>query len=108
MKTNTSKTSFVFRSLLVLPLTALLLLGFAEKRQIEIDNSADQIIGLEGNVSPSDLGTYNQLAKKYNARSNEIGNYLVSSGVANNIEDVNTVMLTGFYHAYGPINQHLK
>jgi len=49
-----------------------------------------------------------QLAKKYNARSNEIGNYLVSSGVANNTEDVNTVMLTGFYHAYGPINDYLK
>jgi len=49
-----------------------------------------------------------QLAKKYNSRSNEIGNYLVSSGVANNPEDVNTVMLTGFYHAYGPINDFLK
>ena len=49
-----------------------------------------------------------QLAKKYNTRSNEIGNYLVSSNVANNAEDVNTVMLTGFYHAYGPINEFLK
>jgi len=49
-----------------------------------------------------------QLAKKYNARSNEIGKYLVSSGVANNTEDVNTVMLTGFYHAYGPVNDYLK
>ena len=49
-----------------------------------------------------------ELARKYNARSNEIGNFLVSSGVANNADDVNTVMLTGFYHAYGPINQYLK
>ena len=48
------------------------------------------------------------LAKKYNARSNEIGNYLVSSGVAKITDDVNTVMLTGFYHAYGPINEYLK
>lgn len=67
MKTNTSRKSIVWRSLLVLPLTALLLSGFAEKRQIEIDNSADQIIGLERNVSPSDMKIYNQLAKKYNA-----------------------------------------
>lgn len=67
MKTNTSRKSIVWRSLLVLPLTALLLSGFAEKRQIEIDNSADQIIGLESNVSPTDLKTYNELAKKYNA-----------------------------------------
>ncbi|MBN2173414.1 MAG: 3-hydroxyacyl-CoA dehydrogenase family protein [Bacteroidales bacterium] len=49
-----------------------------------------------------------QLARKYNTRSNEIGNYLVSSKVANKAEDVNTVMLTGFYHAYGPINNYLK
>ncbi|MCB0373441.1 MAG: M56 family metallopeptidase [Muricauda sp.] len=38
MKTNTSKTSFVFRSLLVLPLTALLLLGFTETNEIPITN----------------------------------------------------------------------
>jgi 3-hydroxyacyl-CoA dehydrogenase len=49
-----------------------------------------------------------ELSRKYNARSNEIGEYLVSSGVANNADDVNTVMLTGFYHAYGPINNYLK
>jgi 3-hydroxyacyl-CoA dehydrogenase len=49
-----------------------------------------------------------QLAGKYIARSDEIGRFLVSSGVANNDEDVNTVMLTGFYHAYGPINNYLK
>jgi len=48
------------------------------------------------------------LAKKYNTRSNEIGMQLVSSGVANSDGDVNTVMLTGFFHAYGPINNYLK
>ncbi len=49
-----------------------------------------------------------ELAKSYNAKSNEIGNLLVSSGVANSADDVNTVMLTGFYHAYGPINNYLN
>jgi len=49
-----------------------------------------------------------QLAKKYNTRSNEIGNYLVSSNVAYNTDDVNTVMMTGFFHAYGPVNDYLK
>jgi len=48
-----------------------------------------------------------QLAKKYNTKSNEIGKLLVSSGVAACDEDVNKVMLTGFYHAYGPINNYL-
>lgn len=45
-----------------------------------------------------------KLALAYGKRSNEIGNALVSDGVANNAEDVNTVLLTGFFHAYGPIN----
>ncbi len=49
-----------------------------------------------------------QLAKAYNQRSNEIGNLLVDSHVAKSTEDVNTVMLTGFFHAYGPINNYLK
>jgi 3-hydroxyacyl-CoA dehydrogenase len=49
-----------------------------------------------------------ELAKAYNARSNEIGKKLVADKVANNKDDVNTVLLTGFYHAYGPINDYLK
>lgn len=49
-----------------------------------------------------------KLAKAYNQRSNEIGAKLVSSNVAKSADDVNTVMLTGFYHAYGPINEYLK
>ena len=48
------------------------------------------------------------LAKAYNKRSNEIGHLLVDSKVANSEDDVNKVMLTGFYHAYGPINNYLK
>jgi 3-hydroxyacyl-CoA dehydrogenase len=47
-----------------------------------------------------------QLAMNYGKRSNEIGHLLVSSGVANNEADVNTVMLTGFFHAYGPVNDY--
>ena len=48
------------------------------------------------------------LSKAYNKRSNEIGHLLNDSNVANSTDDVNTVMLTGFYHAYGPINNYLK
>lgn len=45
-----------------------------------------------------------KLAVEYGKRSFEIGRQLVSSGVALQEEDVNTVLLTGFFHAYGPIN----
>jgi 3-hydroxyacyl-CoA dehydrogenase len=44
------------------------------------------------------------LAVKYGKRSKEIGEKLVKDLVAQKIDDVNTVMLTGFYHAYGPVN----
>jgi 3-hydroxyacyl-CoA dehydrogenase len=47
------------------------------------------------------------LTKAYAARSCEIGRELVRSGVAMNENDVNTVLLTGFFHAYGPINNYL-
>lgn len=48
-----------------------------------------------------------KLAVAYAKRSKEIGLQLVSSGVAQKEEDVNTVLLTGFFHAYGPINNYL-
>ena len=44
------------------------------------------------------------LSLSYARRSREIGLELVSDGVAAAPEDVNTVLLTGFFHAYGPIN----
>ncbi len=45
-----------------------------------------------------------QLAIAYLKRSKEIGQQLVSTGVANTAEDVNGVLMNGFYHLYGPIN----
>lgn len=46
-----------------------------------------------------------QLAIHYGKKAVEIGENLIKAGVANNEEDVNTVMMTGFFHAYGPINK---
>jgi 3-hydroxyacyl-CoA dehydrogenase len=46
------------------------------------------------------------LATRYGQRSKEIGLGLVKDKVAARAEDVNTVLLTGFYHAYGPINDY--
>ncbi len=47
-----------------------------------------------------------ELAIRYGKRSREIGLNLVSDGAAANENDVNTVLLTGFYHVYGPINPY--
>jgi 3-hydroxyacyl-CoA dehydrogenase len=47
-----------------------------------------------------------QLASRYGQRSLQIGKKLVQDKVARSEEDVNTVLLTGFYHAYGAINPY--
>jgi 3-hydroxyacyl-CoA dehydrogenase len=49
-----------------------------------------------------------ELARRYGARSKQIGLQLVADGVAGSAEDVNTVLLTGFFHAYGPINDYFS
>ena len=49
-----------------------------------------------------------QLAVDYGQNSCRIGNLLVEKKVANSTEDVNTVLLTGFYHAYGPVNEYFN
>ncbi len=47
-----------------------------------------------------------EIALRYGKRSKEIAEKLVADNVAKNTDDVNTVMLTGFYHAYGPVNNY--
>ncbi len=47
-----------------------------------------------------------ELAKAYGRKAKEAGLELVRDGVAQKDEDVNAVMLTGFYHAYGPVNSY--
>lgn len=47
-----------------------------------------------------------ELARAYGRRSKDIGFGLVRDRVADRDEDVNIVLLTGFYHAYGPINNY--
>ena len=48
-----------------------------------------------------------KLAVAYQQRSKQIGLKLVSDKVAFSNDDVNTVLLTGFFHAYGPINDYI-
>jgi len=48
-----------------------------------------------------------KLTLSYALKSREIGLHLVNTKVAQNEKDVNTVLLTGFYHAYGPVNDYV-
>ena len=52
-------------------------------------------------------GMGSKLAHEYLARSKAIGEQLVASGVAGNAEDVNGVLLNGFFHLYGPITDYV-
>ncbi|MBN1755491.1 3-hydroxyacyl-CoA dehydrogenase family protein [bacterium] len=47
-----------------------------------------------------------KLAVGYLERSREIGQMLVDTGVADSPQDVNDVLLNGFFHIYGPINNY--
>ena len=44
------------------------------------------------------------LAKDYLRKSKEIGKKLIADVVANSADDVNGVLMNGFFHLYGPIN----
>ncbi|MFC2074733.1 3-hydroxyacyl-CoA dehydrogenase NAD-binding domain-containing protein, partial [Bdellovibrionota bacterium] len=77
-------------------------------RAIIADPSKDQLIQKAFDEIKSSKTLGGTLATEYARRSKEIGLKLVTDKVANNEKDVNTVMLTGFYHAYGPINNYLN
>jgi len=47
-----------------------------------------------------------RLGIDYLKASKEIGEKLVSDGVATSVEDVNGVLTNGFYHLYGPVNEY--
>lgn len=49
-----------------------------------------------------------QLAIEYFKNSAAIAKQLVSGKVALSENDVNSVLMNGFYHAYGPVNSYLK
>ena len=48
------------------------------------------------------------LARRHLLRSREIARQLVADGVAADIADVNTVLMNGFYHLYGPENDYIQ
>lgn len=77
------------------------------KEVIKSEN-ADQLLseGFNAIKKSSDLAC--KIAVEYGKNAVKIATQLVNSGVAHKPEDVNTVMRTGFFHAYGPINEFFK
>ncbi|MDF0716906.1 M56 family metallopeptidase [Muricauda sp. 334s03] len=85
MKTNTSKKSFVFRSLLLLPLTALLLFGFSEKREVPLSKKTIS--------EPTNYPRTNNLepADAMSSRSIELAGIVVDSKTMLPLENVSII-----------------
>ncbi|OGC82493.1 MAG: hypothetical protein A2W07_01775 [candidate division Zixibacteria bacterium RBG_16_43_9] len=81
--------------------------GFYAWRNLVADpKKSDKLKTFFQNLKSSNtLGA--KLALSYLQNSKEIGEKLVKSGVAKTAEDVNNVLLNGFYHLYGPINDYI-
>ncbi|MCK5454330.1 MAG: 3-hydroxyacyl-CoA dehydrogenase family protein, partial [Calditrichia bacterium] len=80
--------------------------GFVPWRQLLMDPRKEEKLAGYFKKLPSTEQMGAQLAVTYLKRSKEIGNQLVSQGVADKPENVNGVLLNGFYHLYGPINDY--
>jgi 3-hydroxyacyl-CoA dehydrogenase len=48
-----------------------------------------------------------ELAIEFLKKTKSIGQSLVDSGVANTVDDVNAVLMNGFFWLYGPINEYI-
>jgi 3-hydroxyacyl-CoA dehydrogenase len=81
--------------------------GHAPWRALLMDaKKGEKLAAYFGNLATSDtFGAV--LARAYLVRSQEIGSKLVEDGVANSEDDVNGVLVNGFYHLYGPINEYV-
>lgn len=80
--------------------------GTTPWRKLLMDPKKDEKLSVYfKNLNASDsLGA--KLAKAYLKNSKKIGEFLVETGVAKSPDDVNSVLLNGFYHLYGPINDY--
>ncbi len=79
----------------------------AWKTVITAKNKEEQLAQMFAQIKQMNtLGA--KLAQAYGSKSKAIGKYLISSGVAKCDEDVNKVLTTGFFHAYGPINNYFN
>ncbi len=81
--------------------------GHAPWRALLMDAKKDEkLTAYFKNLAGSDAPGA-ELARAYLIRAREIGETLVADGVANSADVVNGVMMNGFYHLYGPINEHV-
>lgn len=75
------------------------------KALIRLSNADDVLSSYFTNLKHH-ASAASQMAIEYGRASCDIAKNLVNTGVALSEEDVNTVLKTGFYHVYGPVNKY--
>ena len=85
MKTHTSKRGFWFRSLLLLPLLAILIYGFSTTEIIEKESAATSEV-IKKEATPQEVAEYNQLAAHWNEQFAKVNAKRIIQ-----LEDLNTL-----------------
>jgi len=82
--------------------------GHMSWKEVVANPAKDEIFTKYFNTMKTESTLGSKMAYEYLKRSKQIGEKLVTDKVAFTAEDVNTVLLTGFFHAYGPINDYIN
>lgn len=79
--------------------------GYVPWKQLHKDKNKNTVLCTYFKNLFTSNGPAETLAQEHLFKSREIAGQLVSDGVAQTIEDVNTVLKNGFYHIYGADNE---
>ncbi|MGD9380639.1 MAG: 3-hydroxyacyl-CoA dehydrogenase family protein [candidate division WOR-3 bacterium] len=81
--------------------------GYAPWRALLMDTKKDEKLKayFDRLKTMDTLGA--ELAIEFLKKTKSIGQSLVDSGVANSVDDVNAVLMNGFFWLYGPINEYI-
>jgi 3-hydroxyacyl-CoA dehydrogenase len=81
--------------------------GFMPWRKLVGDSNKDSVLADYFSNLRSAEGVGSELARRFLSATKKIGEKLVEDGVASNQEDVNAVLINGFYWLYGPVNDYI-
>jgi bla regulator protein BlaR1 len=92
MKTETSRRSTLLRTLVLLPLLALLIFGFSTREVITEEAPAPTLISNPEQASPEQIEAYNKIDSFWNQRVTETNKRIIPSTELNKLETIYRVM----------------
>ncbi len=88
MKTETSKRSTLLRTLVLMPLLALLIFGFSSREVIQKEAPVPTLISNPEQASPKQLAAYNKMASFWNQRFTETNKRIIPLTELNKLETI--------------------